>query len=86
MRTLPRLISAAILLTAWLASAATAFAQNLPDNVDLIRDVEYGKGGDRHLKLHILQPKTPLKGRSRSSSGFTAAVERPAAGKAASPA
>ena len=28
-----------------------------PDNVELIRDVEYGKGGGRALKLHILRPK-----------------------------
>jgi acetyl esterase/lipase len=29
----------------------------LPDGVELLRDVEYGKGGERALKLHILRPK-----------------------------
>jgi acetyl esterase/lipase len=32
-------------------------AVTLPDNVELIRDVEFGKGGERALKLHILRPK-----------------------------
>jgi acetyl esterase/lipase len=27
--------------------------------VELIKDVEFGKGGDRPLKLHILRPKSP---------------------------
>src|SRR5262249_9986550 len=34
----------------------------LPDDVDLVRDVEYGTGGGRPLKLHILRPKAPAKG------------------------
>jgi len=28
-------------------------------NIELLRDVEFGKGGDRPLKLHILRPKKP---------------------------
>src|SRR5262249_24776320 len=31
----------------------------LPDNVELLRDVEFGTGGGRPLKMHILRPKTP---------------------------
>lgn len=44
-----------------LALPASALAQKLPpvpDNVELIRDVEYGKGGNRALRMHILRPKT----------------------------
>ncbi|MEW5837171.1 MAG: alpha/beta hydrolase, partial [Pseudomonadota bacterium] len=33
-----------------------------PADVDLQRDVEYGKGGGRPLKMHILKPKAPPKG------------------------
>src|SRR5262245_53951430 len=29
----------------------------LPEGVELLRDVEYGKGGKRALRLHILRPK-----------------------------
>lgn len=34
--------------------------QTIPDNVELIRDVEYGKGGDVSLTLDIVRPK-PIK-------------------------
>jgi acetyl esterase/lipase len=40
-------------------SAQKAF--QVPDSVELLRDVEYGKGGDRPLKMHILRPKTTPK-------------------------
>lgn len=33
----------------------------LPESVELLKDVAYGKGGDRALKLHILRPKTAPK-------------------------
>jgi acetyl esterase/lipase len=33
-------------------------AQKLPDGVEIVRDVEYGKGDDRPLRMHILHPKT----------------------------
>ncbi len=36
-------------------------APQVPPDVELVRDVEYGKGGGRALKLHILRPKTPPK-------------------------
>lgn len=42
--------------------AGTALAQRkaiIPSDVELIRDVEYGKGGDVSLKLDIVRPKTP---------------------------
>ncbi len=46
------------------ACASASFAQDrkaavLPDDVELIRDVEYGQGGDRALRMHILRPKQP---------------------------
>src|SRR5688572_3122158 len=31
----------------------------VPADVELIRDVEYGRGGGRPLRLHILRSKTP---------------------------
>lgn len=34
----------------------------IPDDVELIRDVEYGKGGDVSLKLDIIRPRNPPKG------------------------
>ncbi len=33
----------------------------LPPDVELIRDVEYGTGGGRPLKMHVLRPKSPPK-------------------------
>jgi carboxylesterase type B len=33
----------------------------LPDNVELVKDVEYGKGGERALKMHIIRPKVAPK-------------------------
>lgn len=52
------------LLAGWLTAVPFGWAQKavpLPDRVELIRDVEYGKGGERPLKLHILRPKTTPK-------------------------
>lgn len=34
----------------------------VPADVELQRDVEYGKGGGRALRMHILKPKAPPKG------------------------
>lgn len=46
-------------------SASSGSAQQkpaaLPDDVEVVRDVEYGKGGERALKLHILRLKTAPK-------------------------
>ena len=42
--------------------SSSAFAQNavtVPPDVELIRDVEFGQGGGRALKLHIIRPKNP---------------------------
>jgi acetyl esterase/lipase len=33
-------------------------AGNVPEDVELIRDVEFGQGGGRPLKLHILRPRS----------------------------
>jgi len=41
---------------------ATAHAQaevRIPDDIELVRDIEFGKGGDRALRLHLVRPKTP---------------------------
>jgi len=50
-----------VLITLWFVAAPKASAQQVPDGVEILRDVEYGKGGGRPLKLHILRPKTPPK-------------------------
>jgi acetyl esterase/lipase len=45
----------------WVVELPAAAAQKearLPDGVELLRDVEFGKGGDRALKMHILRPKS----------------------------
>ena len=34
-------------------------ARVVPEDLELIRDVVYGKGGDKELKLDILRPKRP---------------------------
>jgi acetyl esterase/lipase len=49
----------AVLLAAPLPSPAQKKPPEikLPEGVELLRDVEYGKGGDRALKIHILRPK-----------------------------
>jgi acetyl esterase/lipase len=58
----------------WLAAGAVALllaggsdapAQKkpvaIPEGVELLRDVEYGTGGGRPLKLHVLRPKEPAR-------------------------
>ena len=32
-----------------------------PPEADVVRDVEFGKGGERALKLHLVKPKAPPK-------------------------
>ena len=32
-----------------------------PPEADVVRDVEFGKGGDRALKMHLVKPKAPSK-------------------------
>ncbi|MBL8795109.1 MAG: alpha/beta hydrolase [Planctomycetia bacterium] len=52
------------MLLALCISLPACFGQQpagLPATVELLRDVEYGKGGDRALKLHILRPKSAPK-------------------------
>jgi acetyl esterase/lipase len=48
---------------AWLCTADPVHSQKaappLPEGVELQRDVVYGQGGGRDLKLHILRPKDP---------------------------
>jgi acetyl esterase/lipase len=59
-------LPAAALLAPLLGSSPGAFAQRperpLPPNVELVRDVEYGKGGGRPLRMHVLRPKEPPAG------------------------
>lgn len=62
----------AMMLIAWLPAATVGQAEQkpsapwppdqkkqfqCPDNLELIRDVEFGKGGGKPLTLHILRPK-----------------------------
>ncbi len=45
-----------------LSATTAAQAQNevrLPPGVELLRDVEFGKGGERPLKLNLVRPKVP---------------------------
>lgn len=55
--------SALFVLAALATVPATASAQKkdkpfrLPENVELVRDVEFGKGGGRPLTMHLLKPK-----------------------------
>jgi acetyl esterase/lipase len=60
--------AAGALLAAVLAGSTAAPAQQkkpvsvkVPDGVELLRDVEYGTGGGRPLKMHILRPKVAPK-------------------------
>jgi acetyl esterase/lipase len=50
----------ALLLVAGI-SVSPQVKQSVPDDVELLRDVDFGKGGERSLKLHIVRPKTPPK-------------------------
>ncbi|OAI47511.1 hypothetical protein AYO44_09365 [Planctomycetaceae bacterium SCGC AG-212-F19] len=64
MRTLRRLFLIGGLLALGCTGLSDSAAQKvpqLPDTVELVRDLEYGKGGDRALKLHILRPKSAPK-------------------------
>jgi acetyl esterase/lipase len=51
----------AALLLALATAGGSAFAQSgtakVPEDVQLVSDVVFGKGGDRELKMHILKPK-----------------------------
>ena len=60
MRTALSIVAAGMLIVASLTVSSHAAAQQavtLPDNVEIIRDVAFGKGGEQVLKLHILRPK-----------------------------
>src|SRR5262245_73833 len=64
MRAVLRGIVAGVLLAGTFLSIQPSSAQKapaVPDTVELLKDVEFGKGGDRPLKLHILRPKSAPK-------------------------
>src|SRR5262249_11921133 len=64
MRTVRRLFFIGGLLALGLIASSTGVGPKAPagaGTVELIRNVEYGQGGERALKLHILRPKTPPK-------------------------
>jgi acetyl esterase/lipase len=64
MRSALRLVLAGALLAGWSVTLPRGSAQKapaVPDNVEILRDVEYGKGGERALKMHILRPKVSPK-------------------------
>ncbi len=48
-------------LTHVLAQEQKKEPPKIPDSVEVVRDVEFGTGGGRPLKLHILRPKAPPK-------------------------
>jgi acetyl esterase/lipase len=49
------LLAAAVALTAFVPAASAQ--PKPPDDVELIRNVEFGKGGTQPLRLHIVRPK-----------------------------
>lgn len=53
-----RLISAVLLLVSLAGPATAQQPPKVPDDVELLRDVEFGKGGNQTLRMHILRPKT----------------------------
>ena len=55
-----RMLALLLLLTGTLT--AQNKGQDVPADVELLRDVDYGTGGGRTLKMNILRPKTPPKG------------------------
>ena len=55
------MITLALPCNALMAHTQPPIKVNVPDDVELLRDVEFGKGGERGLKLHILRPKTSPK-------------------------
>lgn len=57
-RVIGRWIVVCFALSALGVSALQAQQPNVPDNVQLLRDVEFGTGGNIKLKLHIIRPKT----------------------------
>jgi acetyl esterase/lipase len=66
MRTALRFLAIAALVSFCLAATRNGAAQKvpmIPDTMELLwrKGVEYGKGGNRALKLHILRPRTAPK-------------------------
>ena len=61
MRTHSLCSTASALVALLFAGVPSASAQKVPDGVELLRDIEYGKGGDRPLKMHLIRPKMPPK-------------------------
>jgi acetyl esterase/lipase len=59
---LTRLILTWVVASATLISGTNASAQTspkIPDDVEFFRDVEFGTGGGRPLRLHLARPKLP---------------------------
>jgi acetyl esterase/lipase len=52
------IVLSAALLALWVGAVHAEQALKVPDDVELIRNVEFGTGGDKKLALHILRPKT----------------------------
>jgi acetyl esterase/lipase len=53
----PLLIPCALVLAVSAATSQAQQATKVPDNVELLRNVEFGKGGDINLTMHILRPR-----------------------------
>jgi len=54
-------LSLAVLIALLICIPALVQGQQIPSDVEVIRDVEYGKGGDVSLKLDIVRPKAQPK-------------------------
>jgi acetyl esterase/lipase len=53
------LLRNAVILSLCLSSSAGFSQTAIPQDVELLRDVEFGKAGARTLRMHILRPRTP---------------------------
>ncbi len=51
-------IPCVFLLTLLVGTATAQQPPKVPDDVELLRNVEFGKGGNQTLTMHILRPKT----------------------------
>jgi acetyl esterase/lipase len=51
-------VALAFLILTGVPAGSAQKAVQVPENVELLKDVEFGKGGDRPLKLHVLRPKS----------------------------
>lgn len=56
--TWPAVAAAMLVMVGPAAAQEKKAPPKIPDSVELLKDVEYGTGGGRALKMHILRPRT----------------------------